>query len=37
MQIADQSATLHFQCVNRGGRGNELPRILKAANDCRAR
>jgi hypothetical protein len=30
-QIADQTEPLHFQCINRERRGNELPRSPETA------
>jgi hypothetical protein len=37
MQIAGQTATMHFQRVDWAGRGNALPHMAEAAWNCRAR
>jgi hypothetical protein len=37
MQIADQTAPMHFQRVDRMVCANELPQIAEAAWKCRAR
>jgi len=37
LQIADQTAAMHFQRVDRAGCANELPQLVEAAWNCRAR